>query len=79
MLPAPARAALRDEDRDWFDRELHLAALFNPEIPDRLRRLGRGYDLSGLPLYDLARRIREFRLGDEVAQITTPLRVSDRA
>jgi hypothetical protein len=71
-LPAPARAPLRDEHRDWFDRELHLAALFHPELPDRLRRLGREYDLSGLPLYDLARRIREFRLGEELAQIVTP-------
>ena len=29
-LPAPARAALLDEDREWFDRELHLATLFAP-------------------------------------------------
>jgi hypothetical protein len=74
-LPAPARAALRDEHRDWFDRELHLAALFHPEIPDRLRRLGREYDSSGLPLYDLARRIRQFRLDEELAQIVTPVLV----
>jgi hypothetical protein len=74
-LPAPARAAVLDEDREWFDRELHLATLFAPEIPDRLRRLGRGYDLSGLPLYELARRMAEFRLGDEVGRITTPVLV----
>jgi hypothetical protein len=74
-LPAPARAALLDEDREWFDRELHLATLFTPEIPDRLRRLGRDYDVSGLPLYDLARRIAEFRLGDELRRITTPVLV----
>jgi len=74
-LPAPARAAVLDEDREWFDRELHLATLFAPEIPERLRRLGRGYDLSGVPLYDLARRIGEFRLGEEVRGITTPVLV----
>jgi hypothetical protein len=72
-LPPPARAALLDEDREWFDRELHLATLFAPETPDRLRRLGRGYDLLGLPLYDLARRINEFRLGEELARIATPV------
>jgi hypothetical protein len=72
-LPEPARVALVDEDRDSFDRELHLATLFAPELPDRLRRLGREYDLSGLALYDLARRISEFRLGDEVERITTPV------
>jgi hypothetical protein len=70
-LPAPARAALLDEDRARFDRELHLATLFAPEIPDRLRRLGHGYDFSGAPLYDLAQRIGEFRLGQELDRITT--------
>ena len=74
-LSAPARTAVLDGDREWFDRELHLATLFAPDIPDRLRRLGRGYDLSGLPLYELARRIAEFRLGDELCRITTPVLV----
>lgn len=72
-LPAAARAAVVDEDREWFDRELHLARLFSPEIADRLRRLGRDYDRSGLRLYDLARRIAEFQLGEEVSRITTPV------
>ena len=72
-LPTPARAAVFDEDREWFDRELHLATLFAPGVPERLRRLGRGYDLSGLALYDVARRISEFRLGEEVSRITTPV------
>ncbi len=78
-LPAPARAALLDEDRDRFDREVHLATLFAPEIPDRLRFLGRGYDLSGLPLYDLARRIGEFRLGEELWRIAAPVLVCSTA
>jgi hypothetical protein len=69
----PACAALLDEDREWFDRELHLATLFAPEIPERLRRLGRGYDVSGAPLYVLARRIGEFGLGEELCRITTPV------
>jgi hypothetical protein len=72
-LPGPARAAVLDEDREWFDREVHLATLFAPETPERLRRLGRGYDLSDLPLYDLARRISEFRLGEALARVTTPV------
>jgi hypothetical protein len=72
-LPSAARPALLDEDREWFDRELHLATLFAPEIPGRLRRLGHSYDLSKLPLYDLAQRIAEFRLGEEIYRITTPV------
>jgi hypothetical protein len=74
-LPFPARAALLDEDREWFDRELHLATLFAPGLPGLLRRLARGYDLSGVPLYELARRIAEFRLGDELGRLTTPVLV----
>lgn len=74
-LPTNARVALSEEDRESFDREVHLAGLFAPEIRDRLTDLGRGYDLSGVPLYDLARRICEFRLGDEAARITTPVLV----
>ena len=38
-----------------------------------MRRLGRDYDRPGLPLYDLARRIGEFRLGGELGRITTPV------
>lgn len=71
-LPEPARAALLDEDREWFDRELHLATLFAPGLPDRLRWLAREYDRSGLALYDLAQRIGEFRLGEERQRIATP-------
>jgi hypothetical protein len=72
-LPAPALTALHDDDRESFDRELALAALFHPEVPDRLRRMGLEYDRSGLPLYDLANRICEFRLGEELERITTPV------
>ena len=72
-LPPPALGALEDEDRQSFDRELHLATLFAPDTPDRLRRLGREYDVSGLTLYELAQRIVEFRLGEELGRITTPV------
>jgi hypothetical protein len=74
-LPAPARAAMLDGDRERFERELHLATLFAPELPGRLRRLGRDYDVSQLPLYDLAQRIGEFRLGEELQRIASPVLV----
>jgi hypothetical protein len=74
-LPLAARVALCEDDRESFDRELHLAALFAPEIQGRLRRLGREYDVSDLPLYDLARQIERFRLGEEVGRISTPMLV----
>jgi hypothetical protein len=74
-LPAPARLALEDEDRESFDRELHLAGLFDPETDDRLRRLASEYDLSGTPLYDLSQRLRAFRLGQELGGIVAPMLV----
>jgi hypothetical protein len=72
-LPLPARAALLEEDRERFEREVHLATLFASELTCQLRRLGRDYDMSGLALYDLARRIGEFRLGEELRRIATPV------
>jgi hypothetical protein len=74
-LPLPSRMALELDDRESFDRELHLAGLFDPEVRDRLRRLGRDYDRSGLPLYDLSQRIAGFRLGEEAERIATPMLV----
>lgn len=74
-LPEAARAALLDGDRAAFDRELHLAALFAPGIDRRLRRLGRGYDRSGLPLFDLSERISRYQLGAELELIATPVLV----
>jgi hypothetical protein len=71
-LPAPARVAYLNADRQAFERELHLAALFAPDIREPLARLARPYDLSGRAWYDLSRRICQFRLGDEAAAITTP-------
>ncbi|MBV9338603.1 MAG: hypothetical protein JO243_22160 [Solirubrobacterales bacterium] len=74
-LPAQARSALQEKDRESFERELHLAALFAPEIDGHLRRLGRGYAGGELPMYDLAQRIGQFRLGEELGRIATPLLV----
>jgi len=74
-LPLPARSALHDADRETFDRELHLAGLFEPDTDERLRHLARDYDVSELPLYDLAYRIGTFRLGPELESIGTPLLV----
>jgi hypothetical protein len=72
-LPARAHVALNDADRETFDRELYLAGLFDPESHGRLRRLARDYDVSRLPLYDLAQRIGTFQLGPELESITTPM------
>jgi hypothetical protein len=78
-LPAQARDALLDGDRERFDRELHLAGLFDPRTNALIRRRGRWYDLGRETPFDLHQRIRAFRLGDEVETIRTPVLVRERA
>jgi hypothetical protein len=74
-LPALARVALIEEDRDGFEREVHLADLFAPETSPVLRRRGRWYELGPIPLYDLYQRIRGYALDDAVGEISTPMLV----
>jgi hypothetical protein len=79
-LPAPLGDLLRRGDRAAFERELHLAELFSPAIAARLRLRATAHGLSysdgavAARLYDA---LSAFRLGDEVAQITTPLLITD--
>ena len=72
LLPDGARAALLDCDPDLFEQELHLAALFSPEIIDQLRRAAYWFDSGDLSLYDLYAHICGSRLEAEVGQITIP-------
>jgi hypothetical protein len=74
-LPGRAQAALCESDPDVFERELHLASLFDPGIVARLRRSTRCFDREGLPLYDLYQWIRGFRLGEQLQRIVTPTAV----
>jgi hypothetical protein len=76
LLPEGARAALLDEDRDRFEAELHLAALFAPELLDRLRRSGRCFGGAGTSIFDLYRRISDYRL-EQVAGIESPILVCE--
>ena len=76
-LPRGARRALLEADPDVFEREMHLASLFEPELPGRLRRNARWFDRDGVPLYELYQRIRRFRVGQETGRITTPIAVTE--
>jgi hypothetical protein len=76
-LPAVARDALFAGDRQAFDREIHIARLFDPATNGVLRRRGRWYGLDGRSPFDLYERVRQFRLGEEVERIVTPLLVRE--
>jgi hypothetical protein len=76
-LPEGARIALLDEDPDTFERELHLASLFTPDIHDQLRRGLRWLDRQAGELFALHQELSAYRLGRELAQITTSVLVCE--
>jgi hypothetical protein len=75
-LPAPLRAALDNQDEPQFARELHLVSLFAPDVALRVVQRAAPYGPAGCSTYQVYRRMPAFRLGDEVAQIATPLLVA---
>ena len=76
-LPPIAREALLAGERQAFEREIYLARLFDPAINHTLRRRGTWYGLAGRSPFDLYERVRQFRLGDEVERIVTPMLVRE--
>jgi hypothetical protein len=80
-LPDGAREALRSEDADLFERELHLASLFTPRLQEQLRTHARWFDPDpgGTSLYNLYHRILSYRFGDgdELGRIQTPTTVCE--
>ncbi|RKQ93022.1 hypothetical protein C8N24_2881 [Solirubrobacter pauli] len=76
-LPARAHEALVAGAREHFNREMHLAGLFDPAANALLRGRGRWYGLVGRTPFDLYSRVREFRLDDELERITTPILVRE--
>ena len=74
LLPDAARAQLLREAPAAFDREIHLAGLFAPELHRLIEREGPWYGPVGTSPYALYRRLLGFRLGDaELEAVATPL------
>jgi len=79
LLPDAARAQLLREAQAAFDREIHLAGLFAPELHRLIAREGPWYGAVGTSPYALYREALRFRLGDaELDRIATPLLLSAR-
>ena len=76
-LPATMREQLRRRNRAGFDREMHLAELLAPGTTALLSFRGAPYGANGGSRYRLFETLAAYRLGDEVAQIATPLLVTD--
>ena len=77
-LPMQMREQLRHGDRDAFDREMHLAELFSPTTAATLHFRGEPYGSDGGSRFVLYEKVSTYRLGDEIAQITTPLLITGR-
>jgi len=76
-LPEQMRSQIELGERDAFDREMHLAELFRPTTAATLRFRGEPYGLNGKSRFELYRTVAQYRLGDEIGQVTTPMLVTD--
>ncbi|MGH2874281.1 MAG: alpha/beta hydrolase family protein, partial [Solirubrobacteraceae bacterium] len=76
-LPAPLQKELNDGNKEAFDREMHLAELLHDQMRVTLDFRGKPYGVQSDSRYDLFKEVSKYRLGDEIAQITTPLLITD--
>jgi hypothetical protein len=76
-LPHVMRKQLQDGQQSAFDREMHLAELFQHDTKTTLTFRGHPYGVQDGSRFALFRTVAEYRLGDEVDQITTPLLITD--
>ena len=73
-LPGVLRELLETGQKDTFDTIMHKAEVANPATTATLEFRGRPYGRNG-SRYDLYKAVSEYRLGDEVNDITTPMLV----
>jgi hypothetical protein len=76
-LPHVMRNQLRDGKQTAFDREMHLAELFQHDTRTTLTFRGYPYGLENGSRFELFRTVTEYRLGDEIEHITTPLLITN--
>jgi hypothetical protein len=76
-LPHVMRSQLREGKQGVFDREMHLAELFQHDTKTTLAIRGHPYGVQNGSRFALFQTVAEYRLGDEIEQITTPLLITD--
>ena len=76
-LPAPLRQLLESGEKAAFDQRMHEAEQATPEATAALEFRGRPYGITSGSRYDLFRAVSQYKLGDEVMDITTPLLITD--
>jgi hypothetical protein len=76
-LPGIMRSQLADGKQTAFDREMRVIEKLSGDTHATLEFRGEPYEIDGDSRYELYKAVMEYRLGDEVAQITTPLLIAD--
>ena len=76
-LPKHVLAQLTEGKREAFDRNMRMGLKLSHKAAAVLAFRGRPYGIEGDSAFDLFDAVRRYRLGDEVAGITTPLLVTD--
>jgi Esterase FrsA-like len=77
QLSEEMRQLLRDGKREEFDHQMQLIARQMPSVRATLDFRGRPYGVGADSPYDLYQTVATYRLGDEVANIVTPLLITD--
>lgn len=76
-LPSRMHRQLEDGDREHFDSQMRLGMRFSHDVAATLRFRGEPFQLDSDSPFDLFTEVHRYRLGDEVAQIDTPLLITD--
>jgi hypothetical protein len=77
-LPGFMRAQLQDPSKkDSFDKEMGWTERFSKSTRATLHFRGEPYGVGGDSRFDLYQEVLKYRLGDEVAGITTPLLITE--
>lgn len=76
-LSPTMRGHLDNNDSEAFDREMHLAELFASKLAATVRVRGEPYGSPNASRFDFYRRLQEYRLGGELAQVNTPILITD--
>ena len=76
-LPKSMRKLLEEGKQEQFDRDMRLGERFSRSTAVLLKFRGEPYGLHDDSPFQLYQTVMRYRLGDEVAQIDTPLLITD--
>jgi hypothetical protein len=76
-LPGSMRKELEEGKREQFDRNMRIGEKLSHAARSAMEFRGRPYGIAGDSRYDLFAEVLKNRLGEEVAQIDTPLLITE--